>query len=222
MKVIVLASQKGGVGKTTLAAHLAIAATKGGGKCVLTDTDPQGSLVAWWNKREAETPAYQETMIKDLPQTIEALKKAGFDYFFIDTPPATTPAMRTVFNYADYVLIPTKPSPHDLGAIGQTIDIVTEAGRKYGFVITQAKSNSRLTLQSVQALIEHGETSPAIIHDRVDFAGSMIGGGSVLESDPKGRSAEEIQTLWLFVKARISDKAKGRNSDLAKQRKGAA
>lgn len=54
MKVIVLASQKGGVGKTTLAAHLAIAATKGGGKCVLTDTDPQGSLVAWWNKREAE------------------------------------------------------------------------------------------------------------------------------------------------------------------------
>jgi hypothetical protein len=83
-------------------------------------------------------------------------------------------------------------------------------------VITQAKSNSRLTLQAVQALIEHGETSPAIIHDRVDFAGSMIGGGSVLESDPKGRSAEEIQTLWLFVKARISDKAKRINNDLVK------
>jgi len=210
MKVIVLASQKGGVGKTTLAAHLAIAATLDGAKCVLTDTDPQASLVAWWNKREAETPTYQETMIKDLPETIEALKKAGFDYLFIDTPPTTSAAARAVFSFADYVLIPTKPSPHDLGAIGQTIDIVEEAGRKYGFVITQAKGNSRLTHQAGAALVEHGETSLTIIHDRVDFASSMIGGGSVLESDPKGRSAEEIKTLWLFVKARVSDKAKER------------
>lgn len=204
MKIIVLASQKGGVGKTTLAAHLAIAATLDGAKVVLTDTDPQASLANWWNKREAETPAFQNTTIKDLPQAITALTATGFNYLFIDTPPAITESISEVLKIADYVLIPTRPSPHDLGAIGRTIDIVAKTGIKYGFVVTQAKANARLTLQAVQALLAHGETSPAVIHDRVDFASSMIGGGSVIDSDPKGRSTDEIKTLWQFVKGRIS------------------
>ncbi len=59
MKTIVFASQKGGAGKTTLAAHLAVAAVKAGdGPCVLIDTDPQASLTDWWNGREDETPAF--------------------------------------------------------------------------------------------------------------------------------------------------------------------
>jgi len=125
MKTIVLASQKGGVGKTTLTAHLAISAQMDGAKAVLTDTDPQGSLAAWWNHREAETPAFQIVALKDMEQTISALEKAGYDYLFIDTPPVHSPVIKTIFGFADYVLIPTRPSPHDLGAIGQTIDIVT-------------------------------------------------------------------------------------------------
>lgn len=222
MKTIVLASQKGGVGKTTLTAHLAIAAQMDGAKAVLTDTDPQGSLAAWWNNRETETPAFQTMALKDMEQTISALKKTGYDYLFIDTPPVHSPVIKTIFNFADYVLIPTRPSPHDLGAIGQTIDIVIEAGKKFAFVVTQAKTNSRLTLQAIQSLVKFGETSPAVIHDRVDFAGSMIGGGSVLDSDPKGRSAEEIRTLWQFVKGRLSENAIKHINEEAKKRRGAA
>lgn len=222
MKTIVLASQKGGVGKTTLTAHLAIAAQMDGGRAVLTDTDPQGSLATWWNSRETETPAFQETALKDMDKTISALEKAGYDYFFIDTPPVHSPVIKTIFSFADYVLIPTRPSPHDLGAIGQTIDIVTEAGRKFAFVVTQAKTNSRLTLQAIQSLVQFGETSPVVVHDRVDFAGSMIGGGSVLDRDPSGRSADEIRTLWQFVKGRISENANSLKSENAKKRKGAA
>ena len=67
MKIIVLASQKGGVGKTTLAAHIAVAAEQSGdGPCVLIDTDPQASLAAWWNGREAQTPAFAPVTLKEL------------------------------------------------------------------------------------------------------------------------------------------------------------
>ena len=74
MQVIVLASQKGGAGKTTLAAHLAVAAEAAGdGPAVLIDTDPQGSLSAWWNVRDAETPALAPTTIAELPAKLAAL-----------------------------------------------------------------------------------------------------------------------------------------------------
>ena len=60
------------------------------------------------------------------------------------------------------------------------------------------------------ALSEYGAVAPAIIHDRVDYAASMIDGRTVLEVDPKGRSAAEVIELWQFIKARINDSTKSR------------
>lgn len=212
MKVIVLASQKGGAGKTTLTAHLAIAAEKDGVKSVLIDTDPQASLAAWWKERKAETPAFVTTTLKELPEKLDALKKAGIDFVFIDTPPAIATTISAVLNVADFVLIPTRPSPHDLRAIEQTLELTKKSGCNFGFVLTQAKANSRLTVQAATFLSAHGIIAPAIIHDRVDFAGSMIDGRSVLEIDPKGRSAAEIMELWKFIKTRITEKQKTRKT----------
>ena len=91
MKVLVLASQKGGAGKTTLAAHLAVAATiDGAGPAVLIDTDPQGSLSAWWNSREADAPALASATLAELPAKLASLADAGFKLAVIDTPPAIT------------------------------------------------------------------------------------------------------------------------------------
>lgn len=123
MKTIVLASQKGGAGKTTLAAHLAVVAEQeGAGPAVLIDTDPQGSLSAWWNAREADAPALASTSLADLPAKLQALASAGFKLAVIDTPPAITAAIRDVVRLADLVLIPTRPSPHDLRAVGSTVE----------------------------------------------------------------------------------------------------
>ena len=211
MKTIVLASQKGGAGKTTLAAHLAVAAELAGeGPCVLMDTDPQGSLAAWWNGRTDENPKFAPVTLKDLPEKLELLEAAGFAYAFIDTPPAITESIRSVVALADIVLIPTRPSPHDLRAVGQTVELAVQAGRPFAFTVTQAKANARLTVQAMAALSEHGVVAPAIIHDRVDFASSMIDGRTVLEVDPRGRSAGEIGELWRFVKARINESTKAR------------
>lgn len=214
MKTLVLASQKGGAGKTTLAANLAIEAERAGaGPAVLIDTDPQGSLAAWWNSRQAETPALAETTLANLAAKLEALAEAGFKLAVIDTPPAITAAIRDVVKLADLVLIPTRPSPHDLRAVGSTVDIAQETGRPFAFAVTQAKANARLTVQAVAALSAHGAVAPAIVHDRVDYASSMVDGRTVQETDPKGRSAGEMAELFAFVQERMHAKTKARKKE---------
>jgi chromosome partitioning protein len=212
MHVIVLASQKGGAGKTTLAAHLAVAAEAAGdGPAVLIDTDPQGSLSAWWNVREVATPALAPASIAELPEKLAALAAAGYRVAVVDTPPAITEAIRAVLRSADLVLIPTRPSPHDLRAVGSTVALVTAAGKPFVFATTQAKPNARLTVQAVAALSAHGVVAPAVMHDRVDYAGSMTDGRTVQEIDARGRSAAEMTALWRFVKERMTISTKARN-----------
>ncbi|MGQ5524132.1 AAA family ATPase [Chitinimonas sp. PSY-7] len=214
MKIIVIASQKGGAGKTTLVAHLAVTAEQEGvGRTVLIDTDPQGSLAAWWNSRKSDTPALASSTLAELPAKLEALSNAGFKLAVIDTPPAITNAIRDVVKLADLVLIPTRPSPHDLRAVGSTVDIVQEAGRPFAFAVTQAKPTAKLTLQAIAALSLHGAVAPAIIHDRVDYAGSMVDGRTVVEVDPKGRSAEEMRQLLAFVLERMNAKTKRKKKE---------
>lgn len=212
MKVIVFASQKGGVGKTTLTAHLAVAAEKAGdGPCVLLDTDPQASLAAWWNGRADQKPSFAPVAtLKELPAKLKALDEAGYTYAFIDTPPAITESIRAVVALADFVLIPTRPSPHDLRVVGSTVELAVKAGRPFAFAVTQAKPNSRLTVQAIAALSAHGVVSQAVVHDRVDYAGSMIDGRTVQELDPRSRSAAEVDELWVFVKERMNESTKRR------------
>jgi len=214
MKVIVVASQKGGVGKTTVAAHLAVTAEQECvGPTVLIDTDPQGSLSAWWNSRESDVPALASTSLAELPAKLEALAAAGFRLAVIDTPPAITAAIRDVVKLADLVLIPTRPSPHDLRAVGSTVDLAHETGRQFVFAVTQAKPTARLTVQAVAALSAHGAVAPAIVHDRVDYAASMVDGRTVGETNPKSHSAEEMRRLLSFVLERLHEKKKGKKKE---------
>jgi chromosome partitioning protein len=211
MQVIVLASQKGGVGKTTLSGNLGVAAeTAGDGPVVLMDTDPQGSLSAWWNARQAEVPALAPATLAELRSKLQALAAAGFTYAIVDTPPAITDAIRAVVTLADFVVIPVKPSPHDLRAVGRTVEIVREQGKGFCFVLTQAKGNALLTVQAMAALSAHGVVSPAVMHDRVDYAASMTDGRTVQETDPRGRSATEMADLWKFIKGRMNESTKAR------------
>ena len=223
LKIIVLANQKGGVGKTTLTAHLAVAAEQAGdGPCVVIDTDPQASLAAWWNGRAAATPAFAAVALPTLTDQLAALALAGYTYAFIDSPPAITESIRIVVAQADWVLIPIRPSPHDLRSVSRTVELAHLAGRAFVFAVTQAKPNSRLTIQALAALSEHGVVAPTIIHDRVDYAAAMIDGRTVVEIDPNGRSAAEVRALWAFVKTRLPDSPKLRQPVKPKNRKKAS
>ena len=91
MRVIAVASQKGGTGKTTLSGHLAVQAERAGnGPVALLDTDPQGSLSHWWNARAAEAPVFVETSIASLYEDLDRLRADGLGLAIIDTPPAIT------------------------------------------------------------------------------------------------------------------------------------
>ncbi len=209
MRIIVLASQKGGSGKTTVAAHLAVALERAGqGPAVLIDTDPQGSLSRWWNKREAPSPAFADVSVRQLPEKLAALKSDGFTWCIIDTPPADSIQNSKVIAEADLVLIPTRPSPHDLDALGATLELCQASKRRHVFVVNAAKGNASITVQTVTALSEHGQVAPAVVADRVLFASSMIDGRTVFEVDPSGRGAEEMAALWKFVNSVFMENSK--------------
>ena len=205
MYTIVCASQKGGSGKTTLSGHLAVEASRAGaGEIALIDTDPQGSLAAWWNARQAPTPHFVKAGIADLEEALIGLHQAGIKIAVIDTPPAITQSISKVVAHADLVVVPTRPSPHDLRAVGATVDIAERHGKPVIFVINAATPRARITGESAVALSQHGTVAPVTIHHRVDFAASMIDGRTVGEVVPNSQSAKEIGDLWLYIQERLS------------------
>jgi chromosome partitioning protein len=204
MRVLVFASQKGGVGKTTLAGHIGVQAERAGaGPVALVDTDPQGSLAKWWNCRREETPAFLHSVFTNLVHDLDEARAQGFKLVVVDTPPAVTKAISEVIAFADLVVLPTRPSPHDLRAVGPTIDICEARRKPVVFVLNAAMARARITMEAAVALSQHGTVAPTTVHNRTDFAASMIDGRTVMEADPEGKSAEEIAALWDYLQIRL-------------------
>jgi chromosome partitioning protein len=206
MQVVAFSSQKGGSGKTTLAGHMAVEAERAGdGPVALVDTDPQGSLADWWNEREAETPLFAHTTIARLKEDLERMRTMGIKLVVIDTPPAITATIAEVIRVSDLVVVPTRPSPHDLRAVGVTVELVERLGRPLVFVVNAASPRARITSEAVIALSQHGTLAPAILHNRTDFAASMIDGRTVMEVDESSNSCKEVTQLWQYLRGRLKN-----------------
>lgn len=204
VRILALASQKGGSGKTTLSGHLAVQAQRAGsGPVVLIDIDPQGSLADWWNEREDELPAFAQTTVARLAADLEQLRQQGFKLAVIDTPPAITMAIQSVISVAELIVVPTRPSPHDLRAVGATVDLCERAGKPLIFVVNAATPRARITSEAAIALSQHGTVAPVTIHHRTDYASSMIDGRTVMDFEPEGKSAKEIESLWTYIADRL-------------------
>lgn len=204
MKIIVFANQKGGAGKTTLTGHLAVQAEKEGlGPVALMDSDPQGSLAEWWNWRSASTPLFMSADLGKLAEQVEALKQAGVKLVVIDTPPAVTDTIRQVIAFADLVVIPSRPSPHDLRAVRSTIELVEQAKKPMIFVINGAAQRAKITADAAIELSQYGKVAPVTVYQRTDFAQSMIDGRTAQELDPSSRSAKEMQELLSYVRKQL-------------------
>lgn len=205
VRVLVFASQKGGSGKTTLSGHIAVEAERSGdGPVALIDTDPQGSLAKWWNARAASTPAFAHCTLDELDACLDHLRGLGFKLIVVDTPPAVTQTISHVVARADMVVVPTRPSPHDLRAVGPTVDIADALGKPLVFVVNSATPRARITSETAVALSQHGVVAPVTLHHRVDFAASMIDGRTVGDIQPDSRSAKEVTALWLYMRDRLA------------------
>src|SRR6202000_129622 len=170
----------------------------------LIDTDPQGSLAHWWNARQAPAPHFVKAGLPDLENALAGLERMGTRIAVIDTPPAITGSIAKVVAHADLVLVPTRPSPHDLRAVGATVDIAEKHEKALVFVVNGATARARITGEAAVALSQHGTVAPVTLHHRVDFAASMTDGRCVGEGAPKSQSSKEVRDLCLYVQDRLS------------------
>ena len=198
-KVLVVASQKGGVGKTALSAHLAVAAEQAGfGPVALYDTDPQQSLARWFHDREADTPRLALGGVAELPATLDRLGAAGIRLMVVDTPPALTDAIQAVIEHADFVLIPTQDGKTDIAAISSTVRLVRELDKPYAFALTFIKRNTTQATSAAMLLSKYGTMAGSVAH-RMAFKTAWNDGRTALETEPRGKAAEEVRELWSHV-----------------------
>jgi len=173
------------------------------------DTDKQGSLSRWHDRRESDTPQRAEMPFSELATGLANLaRKHGAAFCFIDTAPAISPQSATIIGLADLVLIPVQPSPVDLWAVAETVEMVRDAGKPFLFVMTKANAQANITAQTVAALSHHGPVSQTFIANRTAYAVAMAGGNTAPELSARTPAAIEIATLWQEVKACFNENSK--------------
>lgn len=199
-KVLTIAQQKGGAGKTTLAAQLAVGWAVRGLKVAALDIDPQGSLVKWHEVRlEGGGPADRPSVAKvggwRIPNEVDRLRQSA-DLVIVDSPPHADTEAKIAVRAADLVLIPVQPSSMDVWATGQTLTLAVAERVRALLVMNRVPARSRLVEATRSMLLaEDMPVAAAAIGNRVAFAASMMEGRSVFETEPRGASSAELEAL---------------------------
>lgn len=206
MQTIVIVSQKGGTGKTTIAVHLAVAAELDGKAAVVIDLDPQASAAAWRDLREAESPAVESVQPARLAVTLKAAADTGADFAVIDTPARSENAALEAVRAADLALIPCRPGFFDTAAMSFTANLLKLAGKPGFVVFSQVPSRAAsLVAEVTEALASYGLTAaPPVIHLRAAYSHAIPGGQSAQEYDPRGKAATEVVALYEWLQMQLA------------------
>lgn len=200
MKTIGLIASKGGVGKSTLAAHIAVCAARAGKTVAAVDLDPQRSLAQWGERRKAEDVTVLDARIQELPTIISRAKEQRADLVVVDSAGRNDTVAAQLAGLADVVLVPVRPGIYDLEASANTASMLTRAKAKRAvFVLNACPPTGSRAAESRDALAALLKVCPVQIGNRVDFSDALADGRSVFELAPKGKAAAEISDLYRWL-----------------------
>ena len=209
MKIIAMTSQKGGVGKTTLATNLAVAAALAGLKVLIVDADRQKTAIDWFYKRDNQDNPIVESAESqvDIERCLADAKNLGIDRVFIDTQGSDSNLASFAMRVADFVIIPCGAGGFDITAQKTTVDSVKLLQKPAGFVITKVNKRSSWARDARVALMmteipvcEHSTTNLKIYLDSAAFYHS-----TVLEMEPSSAAADEIKEIYRWLEKKLSD-----------------
>lgn len=202
MQVIAIAMQKGGVGKSTLARSLAVAAARDGMSVLVIDMDSQQSVSQWSDRRGDDMPVVVFSTENELPKKLEQAKAAA-DLVVIDTPPARSTEAPAAVEVADMVLIPTTPDVEPLEQMPRTLRLCRGFSRPVWAVINMANPTSRAEVAQTREVIDAmgAQAAPVVLHRRKVHRDASATGQTAQEVDPTSKAAEEISALWAWVRA---------------------
>lgn len=208
MKVIAVLNQKGGSGKTTIATHLARALQLDGSDVLLVDSDPQGSARDWAAVREDQPLTVVGI---DRPTIDRDLKNiARKDFVVIDGAPQAADLAVSAIKAADFVLIPVQPSPYDIWAAADLVELVkqrievTDGKLQAAFVVSRAIKGTRIGAEVTEALIGYGlPVLESRITQRVIYPGTAANGTTAQDDEPDGDAAREVHALATEIKSKL-------------------
>ena len=200
MKTLAIISQKGGVGKTTLATALAVAAELDGKSAAVFDLDPQASAAFWHDTRTTDTPAVISIAPARLQHVLRAAEESGCNLAIIDAPPFAKDIAYEAAQHADFILIPTRPAVLDVMAMTRTLELVRHYGRPSAVVLTFCPIQGKEIADTEDAILQmNGTLSPVRIHNRVAYSRAQQTGLTAQEFEPDGKAAEEIKQLYAYT-----------------------
>ena len=208
MLTVAILSQKGGVGKTTLAINLSVASELAGRAALIVDLDPQASAAAWADSREATAPVVVSAQAARLAEVLMTARENDAALCLIDTAPhAESPALAAA-RAADFVLVPCRASIIDLRAVTSSHTIAQLAGTPAAAVLSGVPARGSLAREAQIALEAHGfPVAPCRIGHRTAFVHAATVGQSVQEYEARGKAAREIAHLyeWIYAQANQPD-----------------
>lgn len=204
MKTLTLVTQKGGSGKSSLAASLAVAAGEAGERVFLLDLDRQGTLAKWIERRPTDTPGFDRVDASGkLDAALATLASQKFTLAIMDTAGTDSPLVTAAIRAADLCLIPTRPTPADLEATQPTLTAIQSTRRAFAFVLNQTPTRSGRLNEAAAGLKMLGVLAEPPIAQRNDHQDAIGSGQGVTEFNPNGKAAEEIRALWRWIKNRM-------------------